>query len=155
MEIQESHDLPLPVAVVWKALNDRDVLESAIPGCQELVQNSPTKLSAVVKVKIGPVSATFEGDVKLSKLKPPNSYVISGSGTGGVAGGASGSAKVRLKKIDKGKGTRLSYDVDVAVTGKIAQLGSRLIMSSAKKYAKTFFSNFITELSPEEEETDV
>ncbi|MGC6484646.1 MAG: CoxG family protein [Candidatus Puniceispirillales bacterium] len=152
MEIKESHELPLPVAVVWEALNNPEVLERAIPGCQELTQNSPTELSAVVKLKIGPVSATFKGDVVLSDLNPPFSYVISGSGTGGVAGGASGSARVVLEEIDGGNGTRLSYDVDAAVTGKIAQLGSRLIMGTAKKLAGTFFTNFIAELVPDEEQ---
>ena len=152
MEIKESHELPLPVSEVWAALNNPEVLERAIPGCQELTQNSPTELAAVVKLKIGPVSATFKGDVELSELNPPYSYVISGSGTGGVAGGASGSAKVSLEEIDGGNATRLSYEVDAAVTGKIAQLGSRLIMGTAKKLAGTFFTNFIAELAPEEDD---
>lgn len=149
MEIKESHELPLPVETVWEALNNPEILERAIPGCQELTQSSPTELSAVVKLKIGPVSATFKGDVSLSELNPPYSYVISGSGTGGVAGGATGSAAVTLEPIDDGAGTRLSYDVDAAVTGKIAQLGSRLIQGTAKKLAAAFFANFIAELVPE------
>lgn len=152
MKIKESHELPLPVNDVWEALNNPEVLERAIPGCQELTQNSPTELAAVVKLKIGPVSATFKGEVELSDLNPPYSYVISGSGTGGVAGGASGSAKVTLEELDGGAATRLSYEVDAAVTGKIAQLGSRLIMGTAKKLATAFFTNFIAELVPEEEE---
>ena len=89
----------------------------------------------------------------LSELNPPHAYVISGSGTGGVAGGATGSATVQLEEIDNGVGTRLSYQVDAAVTGKIAQLGSRLIESTAKKLATAFFKNFMAELAgPEEAE---
>lgn len=151
MEIKESHDLPIPVQDVWEALNSVDILKKSIPGCQELNQSSPTELDAVVKLKIGPVSATFKGEVELSELNPPYSYVISGSGTGGVAGGATGSARVLLEEIDDGAGTRLSYEVDAAVTGKIAQLGSRLIMGTAKKLAGAFFANFIAELVPEAE----
>ena len=151
MEIKETHELPLPVSQVWEALNDPQVLEQAIPGCQELTQNSPTELAAVVKLKIGPVSATFKGEVELSELNPPYSYVISGSGTGGVAGGATGAARVLLEEIEDGAATRLSYEVDAAVTGKIAQLGSRLITSTAKKLATAFFANFIAVLVPPEE----
>jgi len=149
MEMNESHDLPVPIDDVWAALNDVDVLKNAIPGCQELTQESETELAAVVKLKIGPVSATFKGNVELSEMNPPHSYVISGSGNGGVAGGATGSASVQLMSVDDGKGTRLSYEVSASVNGKIAQLGSRLIDSTAKKLATKFFDTFIAELTPE------
>ena len=147
MEITDTHDLPLPVEVVWDALNSSGVLRACIPGCEELTQSSPTELEAVVKVKIGPVSAKFKGEVTLSDLAPPYSYTLTGSGSGGVAGSASGSARVELESIDNGAGTRLSYSVDVSVKGKLAQLGSRLILSTAKKLAASFFANFVKEVS--------
>ena len=142
MELKQSQDIPIPVAQVWSALNDDQILAQAIPGCQELTKISDTELTAKVKLKVGPVSATFVGEVILSELNPPHSYVISGSGKGGVAGGATGSARVDLKAIDNGNSTRLTYDVDASVTGKIAQLGSRLIESTAKKLSSQFFDNF-------------
>ena len=153
MELKQSQDIPLPIDEVWAALNNDEILAKAIPGCQELTKLSDTELTAKVKLKIGPVSATFTGEVTLSELNPPRSYVISGSGKGGVAGGATGSARVELEPIDDGAGTRLNYEVDAAVTGKIAQLGSRLIESTAKKLATKFFTNFITTLSPEAEQS--
>ena len=149
MELKQSQDIPLPIDEVWAALNDAEILAKAIPGCQELKQVSDTELTTKVKLKIGPVSATFTGEVTLSELNPPHSYVISGSGKGGVAGGATGSARVDLAPIEDGAATRLTYEVDAAVTGKIAQLGSRLIESTAKKLATKFFTDFISVLSPE------
>ena len=149
MELKQSQDIPLPIDEVWAALNDAEILAKAIPGCQALNQVSNTELTAKVKLKIGPVSATFTGEVTLSELNPPHSYVISGSGKGGVAGGATGSARVDLEPIEDGAATRLTYEVDAAVTGKIAQLGSRLIESTAKKLATKFFTDFISVLSPE------
>ena len=153
MELKQSQDIPIPVAHVWSALNDVQILAQAIPGCQELTKISDTELTAKVKLKVGPVSATFVGEVTLSELNPPHSYVISGSGTGGVAGGATGSARVDLEEIENGNSTRLTYDVNAAVTGKIAQLGSRLIESTAKKLATKFFTDFIAILSPESEQS--
>ena len=149
MELKQSQDIPLPIDEVWAALNDAEILAKAIPGCQELNQVSDTELTTKVKLKIGPVSATFTGEVTLSELNPPHSYVISGSGKGGVAGGATGSARVDLEPIEDGAATRLTYEVKAAVTGKIAQLGSRLIESTAKKLATKFFTDFISVLSPE------
>ena len=149
MQLNQSHDIPVPIEDVWAALNNEEILAKAIPGCEMLEKTSDTELSAKVKLKIGPVSATFTGAVTLTDLNPPHAYVISGTGKGGVAGGASGSAKVTLEKIEGGAATRLYYEVDAAVTGKIAQLGSRLIESTAKKLATRFFDNFVALLSPD------
>ena len=86
------------------------------------------------------MQAKFKGEVELSDLDPPNGYTISGKGSGGVAGNARGAAKVRLEPA--GAGTKLIYDVDAQVTGKLAQLGSRLIDSTAKMLAGQFFTKF-------------
>ena len=150
MQLSQSYDIPVPVQTVWEALNDAEILAQAIPGCEGLKKISDTQLSAKVKLKIGPVSAIFTGEVTLSDLAPPHAYVISGSGKGGVAGSASGSAKVRLEEIEGGGATRLTYEVEAAVTGKIAQLGSRLIESTAKKLAGNFFDEFVRLLSPDQ-----
>ncbi len=148
MTMQGEVALPADRATVWAALNDPVILKAAIPGCEALEKVSDTEFQAVAKVAVGPVKATFKGGVNLTDLDPPNGYTIGGEGQGGVAGWAKGSAKVRLEEIEGG--TRLIYDVDANVGGKIAQLGGRLINGVAKKYADTFFSNFARILSPAE-----
>ena len=125
---------------VWQSLNDPEILGRCIPGCQSLEMKSPTELAAVVKIKIGPVSATFNGHVTLSNLSPPESYTISGEGKGGIAGFARGGADVTLAEEDAE--TLLRYAVKAEVGGKLAQLGSRLIDSTARKLAQQFFSDF-------------
>jgi carbon monoxide dehydrogenase subunit G len=125
---------------VWHALNDPDILKQAIPGCDTLEKISDTQFKATVTTKIGPVQAKFTGEVELTDLDPPKGYTISGKGSGGVAGNARGGAKVRLEP--DGNGTKLFYDVDAQVTGKLAQLGSRLIDSTAKMLAGQFFNKF-------------
>jgi carbon monoxide dehydrogenase subunit G len=138
--------LPADRATVWAALNDAETLKASIPGCESLDKLSDTELQAVAKIRIGPVSARFKGRVNLSDLDPPNSYRISGQGDGGIAGFAKGGANVKLSDADGG-GTKLSYDVDAQIGGKIAQLGGRLIDSTAKKLADEFFANFAKALS--------
>ena len=125
---------------VWEALNNPDVLRECIPGCQSLEMQSPTEMTATVVTKIGPVKAKFDGEVTLSNIDAPNSYTISGEGKGGIAGFAKGGADVSLEEVPDG--TKLSYAVKAQVGGKLAQLGSRLIDSTAKKLAQQFFSNF-------------
>jgi carbon monoxide dehydrogenase subunit G len=148
MTMQGEVALPADRAAVWAALNDPEVLKACIPGCQELAKVSDTEFQAVAKIAVGPVKATFKGGVTLTDLDPPNGYTISGEGQGGIAGWAKGGAKVRLE--DAGGGTRLVYDVEAQVGGKIAQLGGRLINGVAKKYADEFFANFAKALSPAE-----
>ncbi len=126
---------------VWAKLNDPEVLKACIPGCQTLDKTGENGFSAVVKVKVGPVSATFKGSVELTDLDPPNGYRISGQGEGGIAGFAKGGAKVSLADAEGG-GTLLSYDVEANVGGKIAQLGARLIDGVDKKNADQFFASF-------------
>jgi hypothetical protein len=133
--------LPADRATVWAALNDPAILKISIPGCESLDKLSDTELQAVAKVKIGPVGARFRGKVNLTDIDAPNSYRISGQGDGGIAGFAKGGANVKLTDADGG-GTRLAYEVDAQIGGRIAQLGGRLIDSTAKKLADEFFANF-------------
>ena len=86
------------------------------------------------------------GSITLSDIDPPNGYTITGSGKGGIAGAASGSAKVKLLENKDASSTTLSYEVSAQVKGKIAQLGSRLIQSTAKKLSKNFFGSFVKQL---------
>ena len=138
--------LPATKDVVWAALNDPEVLKACIPGCEQLNKDDDTHFSAVVKVKLGPVKASFKGKVELVDLDPPNGYRIQGEGEGGIAGFAKGGAKVALSDAGDGQ-TLLRYDVEAQVGGKLMQLGSRLIDSVSKKLADEFFANFAKAVS--------
>ena len=140
MEMSGKIELKKSPQFIWVALNSPEVLEQCIPGCEELKQISPTHFSAIVVTKVGPVKVKFKGNIYLEKLNPPFSYEIKGEGSGGVAGFAKGRALVNLKKM--GTVTLLHYSVNVQVGGKLVQLGSRLIFSTANKLAKIFFNNF-------------
>ena len=148
MEMTGERVIAAPRAEVWRALNDPDVLKECIPGCQEMEKTSETTFAATVKQKVGPVNATFKGAVELSDIVEGESYRIWGEGKGGAAGFAKGGAAVRLEDVEAG--TRLSYDAEAKVGGKLAQLGARLIDGFAKKMADQFFDRFKARLEPED-----
>src|SRR5262245_5309275 len=150
MKMSGEEIIPASREAVWKALNDPEILKEAIPGCHEINKTSDTDLNAKVTVTLGPVKANFTGIVHLTNLNPPESYRISGEGKGGLAGFANGGADVRLEEVPEG--TRLSYDVDAQVGGKLASLGSRLIDSTARSLAGQFFERF-AELAGGKQET--
>lgn len=140
MKLTEERVIAASPDAVWAAILDPEVLKECIPGCQELTGTPEEGFEAVVVQKIGPVKATFRGVVTLSDIEPGKGCRLDGEGKGGAAGFAKGGATVRL--APEGDGTKLSYDVDASVGGKIAQLGSRLIDSFAKKLADQFFTKF-------------
>ena len=141
MKMSGEYTLNAGREAVWQALNDPEVLRLCIPGCESIEKLSDTEMEAVATAKVGPVKAKFKGKVQLSDLDPPNSYTISGEGSGGAAGFAKGGAKVTLADADGG-GTVLAYDVDATVGGKLAQIGQRLVDGAAKKMADQFFQAF-------------
>ena len=140
MEMSGEYKIPAPREEVWAALNDPEILRKAIPGAESVEKTAEDEFEAVAKAKVGPVSARFKGKVKLTDIDPPNGYTISGEGSGGAAGFAKGSAKVRLTEAEGG--TLLSYTVSAQVGGKLAQIGQRFIDSTAARMSEDFFNNF-------------
>ena len=145
MKLAGSYKLNVKKEVVWKALNDPNILKRCIPGCETFVKDSSNTFNATATNQIGPMNATFSGIVTLSKIKENESYTLSGEGQSSV-GFANGSANVKL--IEENGITILTYEVNIDVGGKIAQLGSRLINGVAKKMSDYFFGHFADLVSP-------
>ena len=140
MELNDEVVINAPRDKVYAALNDPEILKECIPGCEELIQHSDTELEAKVVLKVGPVKARFGGNVQLDKTGAPGAFSLSGEGSGGTAGFAKGGADVTLE--EDGDKTILRYAARVDIGGKLAQLGSRLIQSTAKKLSAKFFTKF-------------
>jgi len=145
MKLSGSYKLNVKKEVAWKALNDSKILKQCIPGCESFDVNSDNIFSVVATNQIGPMNATFSGTVKLSNIIENVSYTLSGEGQSSV-GFANGSANVKL--LEENNVTTLTYEVNVDVGGKIAQLGSRLINGVAKKMSNYFFGRFADLVSP-------
>ncbi|MBP0616315.1 CoxG family protein [Jiella mangrovi] len=149
MDLKGEYRLPASRETVWDKLNDPEVLKRCIPGCEELEKTGDNEMKATVTAKVGPVKAKFNGEVRLENMNPPESYSIVGEGKGGIAGFAKGGADVHL--AEDGAETILTYEVSAQVGGKLAQLGGRLIDSSAKKLSGQFFDNFAKEVEAAEQ----
>jgi carbon monoxide dehydrogenase subunit G len=144
MDMTGERRIAAPRQVVWEALNDTTTLKASIPGCESLEKTADNQMKATAAIKLGPISARFNGAVTLSDIDAPNSYTITGEGQGGVAGFAKGGAKVFL--TDDAGDTLLKYEVNAQVGGKLAQLGARLIDATAKQMAEQFFTKFSAEV---------
>ena len=145
MKLSGSYKLDVKKEIVWKALNDENILKKCIPGCESFKKESDTVFNTTATNQIGPMNATFSGTIILSNIKKNESYTLSGEGQSSV-GFTNGSADVKLR--EENGTTTLSYIVNVNVGGKIAQLGSRLIDGVAKKMSDYFFGRFADIVSP-------
>ena len=152
LELSDEILISAPRDRVYAALNDAAILQQCIPGCEELIQHSATDLEAKVVLKIGPVKARFGGKVTLDTTDAPAGFSLRGEGSGGVAGFAKGGAVVTLE--DLGQDTMLRYTASADVGGKIAQLGSRLILGTARKLAGNFFETFAEVMKVQEAGAD-
>jgi carbon monoxide dehydrogenase subunit G len=141
MQLTSQQALPVSQAIAWDALNDTEMLRAAIPGCEALSKTGDNDYEVQLTAAVGPVKAKFKGKLKLSDLKPPQSYRIAFEGQGGAAGHGKGSADVRLEPTGPNT-TTLHYSANAQVGGKIAQIGSRLIDMAAQKMAGEFFAKF-------------
>lgn len=140
MNIEGQKQIDLSVERTWVLLNDPQVLKQCIAGCEELSLVEPDRYRAVLQASVGPVKARFTGTLVLSDVQAPHAYKLSFEGNGGVVGLGRGEAKVTLEAAEGG--TCLRYDVQARVAGKLAQVGSRLIESVARKMADDFFARF-------------
>ena len=139
MQMSDKRRIKASPQQVYDALLEPEVLQTCVPGAQDVTGSPDEGYEATVVQKVGPVKATFKGHVTLTDLEPAKLMTISGEGKGGAAGFAKGSAKVTFTEVEEG--TELSYDVEAKVGGKLAQLGSRIIDGFAKKMADQFFQN--------------
>ena len=146
MKMTGEQKIPRDRVTVWQALNDLDVLKDCIPGCDSITTVGDNEHEVTMVAAVGPVKAKFKGKLKLTDINAPDSYKILFEGQGGAAGFAKGEAEVVLE--DEGAETLLKYSADAQIGGKLAQIGSRLIDSAAKKIAGDFFSRINEKVAP-------
>ena len=140
MEFTGEYVIPATREEVWLALQDPEILQECIDGCEEMNAVSTNEYEAFVRVKLGPVRAKFRSTIRLLDVTAPVSYTLAVNARGGNAGFGNGQAHVSL--VPDETGTTLHYEVTGTVSGKLAQIGSRLFLSVANKMASSFFTKF-------------
>ena len=140
MTLDGTHHFDAPRDRVWAAFTDPDVLARATPGCERLTPTGADEFEATLSVGVAAVKGVYQGRLSLADKNPPESYTLTGEGSGGAAGFAKGQAMVTL--TPDGRATILRYTVKAMIGGKLAQLGQRLVDGAAKKMADQFFDKF-------------
>lgn len=145
MELNSTQSLPVDQAKAWAALNDIELLRSAIPGCETITAAGENEYEVFVTAAVGPVKARFKGKLRLADIVAPVSYTLYFEGQGGAAGHGKGQAAIRLEPQGPAQ-TLLHYTAKASVGGRLAQVGSRLVDMAAQKMAGEFFEAFSARL---------
>ena len=143
MKIHGDRVLPVPRAAVWAALLDPEVLAKTLPGCERLAPAGENRFEGALSIKVGPVQGQFAGTVEMVDVEPGRGYGISVSGNG-APGFVDGRGKIQVE--DAEGGTRLAYDLEIQVGGRIAGVGQRLLDSSARAITRQALDGLETQL---------
>jgi uncharacterized protein len=142
MQISGQHELELDKNTVWNEITNHEMLRKCIPGCEKLELAGDNQFEMTILAKVGPIKTRFNGKMSMVDVHAPNSYKLVGSGSGGSAGSAKGETLITLTETGNNS-TVLSYEASVSVNGKLAQIGAKLINSTAKSFAAQFFDSFV------------
>ncbi|MFM0072003.1 molybdopterin-dependent oxidoreductase [Paraburkholderia sediminicola] len=135
---QGSVDLPASPEAIFAVLLDPDALARVIPGCHALEAEGTNRYRADVTVGVGMIKARFEAKIGLSEIDAPHRLRLAGAGMSSL-GSARGSGLVELIPIESG--TRLSYDYEAQVSGKVAAVGGRMLEGAAKVVLRQLFES--------------
>jgi uncharacterized protein len=135
MNVEGEYVFNGPQQAVYDMFNDPNALATAVPGMQKMVQVDETHYEGAIFLRIGPISAAFEGVLSLSDINPPESCTLNIEGKG-KAGFAKGVGRVKFTDIGNNQ-TRLNYSGEVNIGGTLASVGQRMIDSVAKSMIKS------------------
>ena len=138
MRFSGERQVMAPVAEVWAALHDREVLCSIIPGCEDMVPLDGGRYAATLGARVGPVSDTYRGDFSIEDLRPGSELRVRVG-----ASGRCGRLEVRLLvTLMNGRGpamTALGYEADATVRGFVSRLGQATLTAAGGHFTNCFF----------------
>ena len=141
--INKTFQIERPIKEVWDFLSDPNKIVTCVPGAQLSEQIDDTNYKGTVTMKIGPVSTSFNGQITIASLdEAAHTIEINGKG---VDSKGKGSANMVLagKLVDMGdQTTEVTNNMDISITGKLAQFGSRMIVDVSDQIFKQFLNNF-------------
>ena len=138
MKISGTSHLPVPVEQAYDMMQDPEVLAKCIPGCESLERTGENEFAMRMKTTLASISGKFEGKVRIADQNPPNSFRLIVE-TAGKIGFVNGDGLLSLTHASQT--ATVTFEGEVHVGGVIANVGQRLIQTTAKMLTKRFFDS--------------
>ena len=140
--LEKEYPVAAPLEAAWQVLSDVQALATCMPGASITEKVDDTHFKGQVKVKVGPASANFGGDIELKGVDAA-AYQIQMLGKGADKGGSSASMDLTASLIVvDATSCKLVGKAEVTVTGKFAQFGGRMMNSVSEMILGQFAQNF-------------
>ncbi len=148
MQLDNQFRVSVPPDVAWRWLRDVERIAPCLPGA-ELREIAGDEYRGVVKVKVGPIVAQYQGSARFERLDEGERVIVLAAQAREVKGqgNAKGSAKVTLAAVEGGTEVRVETVVDL--TGKVAQFGRGVIADVAGKLITQFVEALEAKLAAE------
>lgn len=152
MKFEGEFSVAAPRAAVWDAIRDARFFASCIEGVRDLEQIDEAHYKAVVETTVAYIKVTFDIAIEVVRSDPPHEIeaMIEGKPMKLVGRLVAGSV-VRLTEIDDG--TRIGYETELSLTGKLGSLGRPALIAKAKDMERQFAENLRQALAPNQAET--
>jgi carbon monoxide dehydrogenase subunit G len=147
MKITGELSVRAPRQEVFDALKDARFFASCVDGVQDLTEIDPTHYSAVFETKLAYMKFKFNVTVEMTKAEPPN--LIEGKVEGkpmGLVGRLTATATTHL--TEDGDATKIAYEIDSSLTGKLGAMGQPVLKAKAKEMEKQFAARLKAKFEP-------
>jgi carbon monoxide dehydrogenase subunit G len=143
--------IPAPREAVYAKVRDARFFASCVEGVQELTEIDPDHYTAVLETKVAYLKFRFNVAVEVVRAEAPREIEAKIEGTPlGIVGRLTATSLTRL--ADDAAGTKVSYEIDAALTGKLGSLGQPVLRAKAKEMERLFTERmraaFVTSESP-------
>jgi carbon monoxide dehydrogenase subunit G len=134
MKIEGEYVFDGPREEVWKLVRDPEVLATCLPGTQNVQKVNDSEYTGVIGIRVGPISGSFSGKIFVTNEVPPESCTLTVEGTGKI-GFLKGVGNIDMAEVDEQK-TRMKYNGEVQIGGRVASVGQRLFDTVSKGMIK-------------------
>lgn len=137
-----------PRAEVYKAVRDARFFASCVEGVHDLQETGPDTYAAVFETKVAYMKFSFKVTVQVTRAEEPRQIEAKVDGTPlGIVGRLAATSVTTLS--DDGDGTKIAYDVDAALTGKLGSLGQPVLRAKAKEMERHFAARLAAAFAPQ------
>ena len=140
MELNNEFEVAMPLGEAWAVLTDIEKIAPCMPGA-ELREVEGDEYRGVVKVKVGPITASYKGAARFEELDVEAHKAVLKAEGRETRGQGNATALITATFSASGKGTKVEVATDLAITGKVAQFGRGVLAEVSAKLLDQFVHN--------------
>jgi carbon monoxide dehydrogenase subunit G len=147
VKFENTFEVDAPIDEVYATLLDVERVAPCVPGAEVLEKTGDDAYQVAIKVKVGPISMTYKGNVEIIERDDANHRAVMRAKARETRGQGTADAKVELKLVQEGPTTKGTMIADVQLAGRAAAMGRGIIQDVSGKLVQTFAKNLETMLA--------